>query len=142
MPDAAPLTATATPAHRCDLPPVEIDPQEDRLGEEGEPFERERHADDGPGEFHEMGPQESELERENRPRDSADREQDRGSLGPPLGQLQVDLVARLLPPPLGDDHEDGHSDADDSEDDVEGKGDRHLGAGREEVGHGRKLLPA
>ena len=50
-PDAAPLTATMTPAQqvgarRDPVPAVEIDAEEDRLGEEGEALERERHADD------------------------------------------------------------------------------------------------
>ena len=50
--EAAPLTATTTPANRCSrrrdpLAPVEVDAQEDGLGEEGEALEREGQADDG-----------------------------------------------------------------------------------------------
>ena len=79
---------------RDPVPAVEVDAEEDRLGEEGEPLERERHADDRPGGLHELGPEQPELEGEHRARDRADGEEDRGALGPALGELEVDRVAR------------------------------------------------
>ena len=50
-PTRAPLTATSDAgpemrARRDPVPAVEVDAEEDRLGEEGESLERERHADD------------------------------------------------------------------------------------------------
>ena len=81
------------------------------------------------------GPEQAELEREHRARDGADGEQDRGALGPALGQVEVEPVAGLPVAPLGDDHQHGHADADDGEDDVEAERDRHLRAGGEEIGH-------
>ena len=54
----------ARPGSRA-IPAVEVDPEEDRFGEEREPLERKRHADDRSGESHEVRPQEPELEREH-----------------------------------------------------------------------------
>src|SRR4051794_6640638 len=60
-------TAEAAPARRLhhtrqpagegpdSAPAVEVDPQEDRLGKEGDLHHRERQADDRPGEGHELG---------------------------------------------------------------------------------------
>ena len=76
------------------VPAVEVDAEEDRLGEEGEPLEGERHADDRAGELHEAGPEEAQLEREHGAGDRADREEDGGALGPPPGEVEVDRVAR------------------------------------------------
>ena len=46
------------------IPAVEKQPEEDRLGEKREAFERERHADDGARVTHEPGPEQAELEGE------------------------------------------------------------------------------
>src|SRR5256886_1716544 len=69
------------------IPPIQVDAQEDRFRKEREPFERERHADDRPGEPHEPRPQESELERQYRPRDGADREENGGAPRPALREV-------------------------------------------------------
>ncbi len=121
---------------RDPVPAVEIDPEEDGLGEEGKALQRERHPDDPAGVLHELRPQQDQLEGQHRSRDGADREQDRGPFRPPLGQLEIDPVAGLLPTPLRDDHQHRHGDPDHGENDVEGERDGHLGAGGEEVGHG------
>ena len=68
-------------------------------------------------------------------RHCADGEQNRGPFGPALGQVEAQPVAGFPVPPLGDDHQHGHADADDGEDDVEAERDRHLRAGGEEIGH-------
>jgi hypothetical protein len=118
------------------IPPVQVDPEEDCFREERKPFERERHADDGPGKAHEAGPQEPELEGEDGSRDGSDGEQDGGALGPSLGKVEVDGVTRAGPAPLGDHHEGGESDADHREHDVEAEGHGHLASRGEQVGHG------
>ena len=58
--EAAPLAATATPEKRCSVgrdpvPAVEVDAEEDGLGEEREAFERERQTDDVAELAHEVG---------------------------------------------------------------------------------------
>ena len=101
-PDSAPLAATITPASQCAtrghaVPAVDVDAQEDRLGEEGEPFQSEPQPDDRAGELHEAGPEQPQLERQHRARDRAHREQDRRTPGPSLRQGAVDRLARAEP---------------------------------------------
>lgn len=117
------------------IPRVEVDAEEDGFGEEREPFEGEGHAEDGPGELHEAGPEESELEGEDGAGDRADGEEDGGALGPAFGEVEIDPVAGACITPLGDDHEEGQPDSDHREDDVEGQRHGHLAARREQVGH-------
>src|SRR6185437_8050819 len=60
-------------ARRETVPAVDVDPDEDRLHEEGEALDREakpEHASEGPGE---TGPEETHLEAENRAGDDAGR---------------------------------------------------------------------
>ena len=49
------------------VPPVEVDAEEDRLGEERETLEPERRPDDAAGVLHEARPQKSQLETQHRP---------------------------------------------------------------------------
>ena len=85
------------------VPAVEIDAEEDRLGEEREALEREGHADDRRRRSSmKLGQSSPSSKRQHRARDGAHREQDRGALGPALRQLEIDAVAGALPPPLGD----------------------------------------
>ena len=63
---------------RDTVPSVQVDAEKDRLREERESLEGEGHADDRPGEPHEPGPEEAELEGEDRARHRAHGEQDRG----------------------------------------------------------------
>src|SRR5688572_12288418 len=104
-------------AGRDPVPPIEVDAEENGLGEEGEALEGERHADDRAGVLHETRPEQPELERQDGARYRADGEQDRGPLGPALRQLEVDAVTAPLPAPLRDYHQHRHRDADDREDD-------------------------
>ena len=121
------------------FPAVEVDAEEDGFGEEREPFEGERHPDDRAGVLHEAWPEETQLERQDRSRDGADGEENRGALRPPLGQLEVVRVARAQPAGLGDDHEGGHADADDRENDVKGQRHAHLRTCRQQIAHRRSL---
>ncbi len=118
------------------LPAVQVDSEEDRLGEEGEALEREGHADDGARALHEGGPQQSQLEAQHGAGDGAHREEDGGALGPAVGKIEIDVVAGALPAPLGHHHEDRHGDAHHREEDVEAQRHGHLRARGEEVGHG------
>ena len=146
MPDSTPLSADDDPGEEMRaaadaVPGVEVDPEEDRFGEEREPFERERHADDRAGEAHEAWPEQPELERENGARHGADGEQDGRALGPSLRELEVHGVAGAHPSPLGDHHERGESDADDREDDVEGEGHCHSDFARR-AGRALDVIPS
>src|SRR6267378_4989504 len=125
---------------RDQVPTVQVDAEEDRLGEEREPFERERHPDDGAREPHELGPQEAQLERQHRPRHGAYRKEDRRPFRPALGQIQVDRVPRHLPTVLRHDHHHRHGDSRHGENDVERERHAHLRARREEVGHAETYL--
>jgi hypothetical protein len=117
------------------IPRVEVDAEEDRFGEEREPFERERHADDAARMLHEGGPEQPEFERQYRAGDSAHGKHDRGALGPPLGELLEQRISRAQIAPLGGGHERRHADADHGEDDVKAERHRHLAARGEQVRH-------
>jgi hypothetical protein len=136
------MPLTARPARgqvgapRDALPPVQVDAEEDGLGEEREALEGERHADDRARVLHERGPEQAQLEGEHGAGDRAHREEDRGALAPAMGQLEIDPVAGPLPSPLGHHHQQGHSDAHHREDDVEAERHGHLRARGEQVGHG------
>jgi hypothetical protein len=101
------------------VPPVEIDPEEDGLEEEGESLERERHPDQRTGVPHEARPEQAELEREHRARDRADGEQHRRALRPAVREIEIRAVPSAPPPPLGEHHQQRHRDPDLGEDDVE-----------------------
>ena len=75
---------------------------------------------------HERGPEEPELEAQHGAGDGADREEDGGALGPAMRQLQEHRVTAASPPPLGQDHQDGHANAHHREDDVKGQRHGHL----------------
>ena len=57
------------------IPAVEIDADENRLDEESEALGRKRDPDDRSGLLHELRPEQTELERQRRSRDGADREE-------------------------------------------------------------------
>ena len=117
------------------LPAIEVDAEEDRLREEGKPLEGERHTDDRTRELHEARPEQSELEREDRPGHRTDGEQNGRAARPALGEIEVDGIARPLPATLREDHEHGHRDPDDGEDDMKRERHRHLRPGGKQIGH-------
>ena len=78
------------------IPAVEVDADEDRLGEEREALDRERQTHHVAVRGHPAGPEDPELERQDRARDRADREQHREHLRPVPGQRGVDGIARAL----------------------------------------------
>jgi hypothetical protein len=117
------------------IPAVEVERQEDRLDEEGEALEAERHADDAAGEFHEPRPEQPELEREHRAGDGADAEGHREGLRPGAGELAVDVVLRAQPEAFGDHEQDGHADAEHREADVERERRAHLDSCCHQFGH-------
>src|SRR5205807_7777363 len=84
---------------------------------------------------HEPRPQESQLERQHRPGDGADRKENGGAPCPALREVQINRVPCYLPAPLRHDHHDGHGDADDGEHDMKCERDAHLRARGEEIGH-------
>src|SRR5256886_11139978 len=121
---------------RSTVPSVEIDPEEDRLGEERESLERKRHADDSACVLHEPRPQEPQLEGEHGAGDGAHGEEDGGAPRPALGEVEVNRLPATEIEALGDGHQERHADPDRREDDVERQRQRHLGAREEEISHG------
>ena len=118
--DAIPASATGTAgepvrARREAVPAVEVDAEEDRLEEERDPLERERQADDPARDLTEPRPQQPELERDDRARDRADREQDGERLGPATGQGEPGRVAGPQVQALGGQHHHRQADAEDGE---------------------------
>ena len=88
-----PASTIGTPVQKCvhglHPPPAEdVDRDEDRLGEEEEPFERERHPERLAPLAHEPRPEQPELEAQHRAGDRADGERHRHVLRPALGEQQ------------------------------------------------------
>src|ERR1700744_6162222 len=67
------------------IPSVHIKAEENRLREKGEALKRKGHADDPTRPLHEVGPEQSELERQYRARNRAYGEQDGRAGGPSAG---------------------------------------------------------
>ena len=78
-------------------PAVDVDGDEDRLGEEEQTFEGERDAEHLAPLAHEPGPQQPELEAEHRAGDRTDGKRDRHVLRPALGELQRFGSPRRMP---------------------------------------------
>ena len=115
------------------LPAVDVDRDEDRLGEEEDPLDREGDAEGVAEAVHELRPEQAHLEGEHRAGDGADGEDDRHRLRPAPGQLHRVLVAVLQPHVVGDQHHRRQGDAQAGEDDVEAQRERHLLARGEQV---------
>jgi hypothetical protein len=71
------------------LPPIKVQAEKDRLEEEREALEGERHPDDRSGSLHEAWPQQAELEREHRAGDRAHGEENGRASRPPFSEIQV-----------------------------------------------------
>jgi hypothetical protein len=122
------------------VPAVQVDPEEDRLGEEGESLQGEGEPDDPARERHEPGPQQPQFEGEDGSGDRAHREEDRCPFRPAPRQLRVDGMPGPEMRPLGDHHEDGHPHPGHREEDVEGEQHRHLRTRQYEFRHAAALL--
>ena len=83
---------------RQPVPAVEVDADEDRLGEEREALDRERQAHDVAVGGHPPRPEDPELERQDRARDRADREQHREHLRPRAGPARCRRDRRCAGP--------------------------------------------
>ena len=117
------------------IPPVEVEPDEDRLDEEGDALHREGQADDLAEAAHEPGPEDAEFERQDRARHRPDGEEDAERLGPGPGQSRVDRIAGAEKPPFGQQDDQRKADPEARQDDVPPQGQGHLGPGGQEVGH-------
>ena len=129
-----PASTIGTPVQKCAhgrsrLPAVDVDRDEDRLGEEEDPLEAERDPEGLAPLAHELRPEQPELEAQHRAGHGADRERDRHVLRPPLREQQGVGVAVLDPAVVGDQRHERPRDAERHQDDVEGQGEGHLRAG-------------
>ena len=93
------------PARRQPVPSVDVDRDEDRLDEEGEPLEHEAQPEHVAEGGHETRPQQAELEAEDRTRDDADREQREHHLRPAPRDRAEERVPGTQVAPL---HEQDH----------------------------------
>ena len=107
-------------------PSEDVDRDEDRLGEEEEPLERERHPERLTPLPHEAGPQQAELEAQHRARHRPDGERHRHVLRPTLGQQQGIGVVTAECPVVGDQGHERPRHPERHEDDVERQRERHL----------------
>ena len=121
-------------------PAVDVDRDEDRLGEEEEPLERERHPEGLAPLTHETGPQQAELEGEDRAGDRPDGERDGHVLRPSLGQLERLGVVALEPSVVGDERHERPGHTEGHEDDVAGQREGHLRPGPRHRVHGQDRL--
>ena len=121
-----PAITIGTPLQKCSqprepVPAVDVDRDEDRLGEEEDPLDREAGAEDVAPALHELRPEQPHLEGEDRAGDGADREQDRRRLRPELREAHRVVVVVAPAAVLGDQHDRRERDADAREDDVEAR---------------------
>ncbi len=107
-------------------PAVDVDRDEDRLGEEEQTLDRERDSEGCAEASHECRPQQPELERQDRPRDCAYRERHGHVLRPTLGELQGRCVVVLHRSVVRDERHERPRNTERNEDDVEAERERHL----------------
>ena len=110
-------------------PAEDVDRDEDRLGEEEDALEGERHAERLAPLAHEPRPQQAELEAQHGAGHRAHRERHRHVLRPALGQQERVPVVVLDGPVVGDQRHEGPRHAERHQDDVEHQGERHLRPG-------------
>ena len=115
------------------VPTVDVDGDEDRLNEEEQALDGEGDAVRGAEPAHQPWPQQTQLEREDRARDGADREEHRRHVRPPPGEQHRVLVAPAQPQVVRDKHEDGEGHPEGHEDDVKPQGEGHLLARRQQL---------
>ena len=114
-------------ARREPVPPVGVDPDEDRLEEEGEALECEPEAKHVPEVLNPHRPQESQFKGQDRARHHADGEQCEHDPRPPARERPVELVPGPQVPPLREQHDHGERDTEAHQRDVHGQRQRlHL----------------
>ncbi len=107
-------------------PAVDVDRDEDGLGEEEDPLEGERNPERVAPLAHEARPQQAELEGEHRASDGTHRERDRHVLRPALCQLQRVRIVALEAPVVGDQRHERPRHAQRDQDDVARQSEGHL----------------
>ena len=112
------------------LPPEDVDRDEDRLEEEEDALDREQHAEYLAKASCERRPKKPEFEREDGPRDGADRERHRHRLRPPLRELQRVRILVAQAAVVRDQHQRRQRNAERRQDDVEPQRERHLASRR------------
>ena len=114
-------------ARREPVPPVGVDPDEDRLEEEGEALECEPEAKHVPEVLNPHRPQESQFKGQDRARHHPDGEQCEHDPRPPARERPVELVPGPQVPPLREQHDHGERDTEAHQRDVHGQRQRlHL----------------
>ena len=114
-------------AGREAVPAVDVDADEDRLQEEGEALDREAKAEDVAEAGGEVGPEQAQLEAEDRPGHDPGGEQGHHHLRPAPRQRPIELVARAQVEPLDEQHHRREGDPEADERDVHREGQRlHL----------------
>ena len=110
-------------------PSEDVDRDEDRLGEEEQPLERERDTERLTPPAHERRPEQTELEAEHSPGHRPDGERDGHVLRPPLRQHERVPVVMPQRSIVGDQRHERPGDAQRHQDDVARQRERHLGTG-------------
>ena len=115
------------------VPAVDVDGDEDRLDEEREALQAEGEAEDVAEGGHELGPQQAELEGQDRAGHDPDGEQDDHRVRPALGECAVERVAGAKPESLEEQHHRREGDAEADQRDVDHERQRLHLTGLEQV---------
>jgi hypothetical protein len=114
-------------ARRQPVPPVGVDPDEDGLNKEREPFEREAEPEHVAEVLDPLRPQQPELKRQDRAGHHAHREQREHDPRPSPRQGPVQLISGSQVPPLREQHDHGKRDTEADQRDMHGQRQRlHL----------------
>src|SRR5438309_9029268 len=107
-------------------PSVQVDADKDRLEKKSQPFDSKAQAERGAVAAHQPGPEDPELEGQDRTGNGTDRELDGHHNGPPAGDPQGDRVVLEDADAIHQQGIRGERDAEGHHDDVVGKRERHL----------------
>jgi hypothetical protein len=114
-------------ARRKPVPAVHVDPDENRLEEKRKTLDREPEPENPAERGSEIGPEQTHLEAEDRPRDHADGEERHHDPRPTPRQRAIQRVAGAQPARFGEEHQHRERDAERDERDVHRKRERlHL----------------
>jgi len=118
---------------RQPLPAVQVDPGEDRLEEEEDPLEAERHAQHRAVGAHQPRPQQPHLERQHSPRDRSDGDQHAEDLRPSPRQQHRHLIGAAKTAELGHQNDGREGDPETGQNNVESERGRHLSTRRNDL---------